>query len=410
MNRREFLQASGAGLAAVSATRAAKAQTNASPDVIVVGAGTFGAWTAYHLNQLGAKVTLLDAYGPGNSRASSGGETRQMQADRTSDAYTLSAKTSYAWWKRLELESGTPLVLDTGKLMLSTSADERQRAEAIVAHHAASGIPDSEILGPDELRHRWPQIHSDDLSWALYSRGPGGAVMLARRGVETVANQLVRNGGESRIAKCTPELDANNNVTQLTLQDGSTLGAAIYVFACGPWLPRLFPQLLQSRLRVQRRDVLFFGSPPGDARFAYPNLPTWSVIGSGYYGFPDIENRGFKVAPYPDLNPIDPDVDERVIQPHAVKRGRAFLAHRFPALGDMPVTESRVCQITHTVEYDFIADRHPGADNLWIVGGGSGHGFKHGPAVGEYVARCILGKPVEPSFTQTFTAMKTEFA
>ena len=167
--------------------------------------------------------------------------------------------------------------------------------------------------------------------------------------------------------------------------------------------------LKPSRLRVHGRDVLFFGSPPGDARFAYPNLPTWSVTGSGYYGFPDIERRGFKVAPYPDLNPIDPDTDERVIQPHSVKRGRAFLAHRFPVLDDMPATESRVCQITHTVDYDFNADCHPDADNLCVVGGGSGHGFKHGPAVGEYVAKRILGQKVEASFAQTFGALKDTF-
>ena len=414
MDRRRFLTTTSASVTALAASfgglRSAKAQASPSPDVIVIGAGTFGAWTAYHLSQRGAKVVLVDAYGPGNSRASSGGETRQMQADRTSRVYTESARNSYAWWKRLETESGVPIVLDTGKLMLSATDTNIGDARAIMDNHAASAIPGAELLDADELRYRWPQIHSDDIAWGLYTRGTGGAVMMARRGIETVAKQLVRNGGESVIAHCTPERDANNTITRLRLHDGSTLKAAHYVFACGPWLPRVFPELLQSRLNVQRRDVLFYGSPPGDDRFAYPNLPTWSIIGSGYYGFPDIESRGFKVAPYPDLNAIDPDVDERLITPQSVKRGRAFLAHRFPGLGEMPITESRVCQITHTVDYDFIADRYPGSDNAWIVGGGSGHGFKHGPAVGEYVARRVLGEPVDPEFTTTFAAMKAEFA
>ena len=410
MDRRTFLQTSGMSIAAsVAGIRSVKAQTRPAADVIVVGAGTFGVWTAFHLNRLGAKVTLLDAYGPGNSRASSGGETRQIQADLTSPVYTQSAKDSYGWWKRMEEESGVPIVLDTSKLMLSTTDENRNDAVTIKQHHKASAIPDAEILGPDELRYRWPQLHSDDISWGLLTHGAGGAVMMARKGVETVAKQLAKNGGEVRIAHCTPELDENNNVTRITLQDGSTLTAGQYVFACGPWMARLFPELLSSRLRVQRRDVLFYGSPPGDARFAYPNLPTWSVRDSGYYGFPDIEHRGFKVAPWPDLNSINPDVDERLTVPQTVKRGREFLAHRFPGLGKMPITEARVCQITSTVDSNFIADQHPGSDNTWLIGGGSGHGFKHGPGVGEYVAKRILGKEVDPRYTETFVAMKGEF-
>jgi glycine/D-amino acid oxidase-like deaminating enzyme len=174
-------------------------------------------------------------------------------------------------------------------------------------------------------------------------------------------------------------------------------------------LPKVFPELLSNRLRVQRRDVLFYGSPPGDSGYAFPNMPTWSVIGSGYYGFPDIENRGFKVAPYPDYNTIDPDVDERLIMPHQVKRGRAFLRQRFPGLADMPVSETRVCQVTDTSNQDFMAGSHPGSDNTWIVGGGSGHGFKHGPAVGQHVANQVLGEETDAGFNRTFAVLKPEF-
>jgi len=155
--------------------------------------------------------------------------------------------------------------------------------------------------------------------------------------------------------------------------------------------------------------VLFYGSPPGDARFAFPNLPTWSIIGSGYYGFPDIDHRGFKVAPYPDYNPIDPDSDERLILPHQVKRGREFLRHRFPGLADMPITETRVCQVTDTADGDFMAGPHPTSDRTWIVGGGSGHGFKHGPTVGEHMAKQILAQSPDDGYSETFTVLKPEF-
>ena len=414
MKRREFLSASGIGVASLSlglsGVRLAKAQTAASPDVIVIGAGTFGAWTAFHLNRLGAKVTLIDAYGPGNSRASSGGETRQMQADMNSDVYTRSAMDSYRWWKDMEAESGVPIVLETGKLMMSTQDGNISIAEELRARHKKYGLGDAEILGPDELRYRWPQLNSEDITWGAYTENAAGCVMMARKGVETVANQFVKQGGEMRIAHCTPNFDSSGNVINVRTQDGETLNAQHYVFACGPWLSKLFPDLLEKRLRVQRRDVLFYGSPPGDSSFAYPRMPTWSVMGSGYYGFPDIENRGFKVAPYPDNNRIDPDIDERMIMPHQVKRGRAFLRHRFPGLGDMPISETRVCQVTDTADRNFMAGKHPGSDNVWIIGGGSGHGFKHGPGVGEHVAKRIVGEAADAAYTEAYIVMKDEFA
>ena len=413
MNRRDFLSASGASLASVSlglqGIRQARAQSGSSADVIVVGAGTFGAWTAYHLNRLGAKVKLVDAYGPGNSRASSGGETRQMQADSASEVYTRSAIDSYGWWKQIERDSGVPIVLETGKVSISTTSDNIAMAEERTARHERFGIAGTEVLDQDELRYRWPQMYSGDAAWGIYSEGAAGSIMMARKGIETVANEFGKQGGEMRIAYCQPMADEGGNISGVKTQDGSTLQAEHYVFACGPWLAKLFPRILGKRLRVQRRDVLFYGSPPGDSRFSFPNMPTWSVYSSSYYGFPDVENRGFKVAPYPDLNAIDPDTDERLIMPHQVRRGRAFLRHRFPDLADMPISETRVCQVTDTADMNFIADAHPESGNAWIVGGGSGHGFKHGPAVGEYVAKRILGETVDDSYRQTFTVMKDEF-
>ncbi|MEM7417524.1 MAG: FAD-dependent oxidoreductase [Gemmatimonadota bacterium] len=415
MDRRHFLASSGASLAGVSlglqgTPRPARAQTSNSSDVLVIGAGTFGVWTAYHLSRLGASVTLVDAYGPGNSRASSGGETRQMQADTRSDLYTRSSIDSYGWWKRLERESGISIVLETGKVDLSLSAEDRDVGEEVAGRHQRFGIEGTEILEPDEVRYRWPQMHSDDASWGIYSEGAAGCVMMARKGVAVVAEQLQQQGGQVRTSHVRPRLTSTGAVEGVTTQDGETLSAGHYVFACGPWLSTLFPDLLGPRLQVQRRDVLFFGSPPGDSRFAYPHMPTWFVRGSGFYGFPDIEARGFKVAPYPDYNVIDPDVDERLIMPHQVRRGRQFLAHRFPGLADMPISETRVCQVTNTSDRDFMADVHPESDNVWIVGGGSGHGFKHGPAVGEHLANRIIGGEVRDDYLEAFTVLKDEFA
>ena len=406
MDRRKFMKLSGVGLAGAAVLTSANAQTRPtgkSPDVIVVGAGSFGVWTAYQLRKKGVNVTLLDAYGPGNSRSSSGGETRQIQADRANPVYIKSAIYSYQQWKEVEEASKTTLLLPTGKLAMSTTEGLREGANALKARLDNFGIRNTEILEQSEIKYRWPQMYSDDLVFGVYHDGnASGSTLMARRGCEVVASEFQKMGGTMKIARCLPEYAANGQIDGIKLQDGTVMKADHYVFACGPWLPKLFPELLADKLTVQRRDVLFYGLPSGDPRFAYPNFPDWSISGSGYYGFPDIEGRGFKVAPYPDDNTIDPDNDERLVMPQQVKRGRDFLKYRFPTLGNSPITESRVCQVTNTGDFNFIIDEHPEIQNLWIAGGGSGHGFKHGPNIGQYLARRILGEEVDNNAIETF--------
>lgn len=412
MNRRRFTRLAGMGLGAASGLAGRSVagtqprtggRAGHSADVVVVGAGVFGVWTAYHLCRKGASVILVDAYGPGNSRASSGGETRQIQIDHENPVYVRSGLNAYDWWQALEASASTTLLLATGKLALSTSESLIGGAEALQKRLRSFDVTNVEILGPDELRHRWPQISSDDLAFGVYADGgPSGSTLMARRACAVVGREVEKLGGELRIARCRPHFSSTGAIAGIRQDSGETLTADQYVFACGPWLPGLFPDVLAKRLQVQRRDVLFYGSPAGDQRFAYPNFPCWSVIGSGWYGFPDIEHRGFKAAPYPDHNSIDPDNDERLVSSWQVKRGREFLRHRFPALAEMPVVETRVCQITNSIDENFIVDRHPDADAVWLVGAGSGHGFKHGPTVGEFVAQRVLGEAFDQDYADTF--------
>ncbi len=413
MKRRAFLKLSGSSLAALQATNLSATSFprwsgDAAPEVIVIGAGTFGIWTAYHLNRLGAKVTVLDAYGPGNSRASSGGETRLIQVDNDNPVYVRSAIRAFEWWKKIEQESEETLVLPTGRLSMSTDVSHREKAKARKKQLTSFQIDNTEILDQSEIAYRWPQIHTEDIAVAMYNDGgPSGSTLLARKGCQVVARQLEKNGGSIRIARAEPKFNQDGSISGIVTGDGSVIQAQMYVFACGPWLPKLFPKLLFPRLQVQRRDVLFVGIPPGDDRFSFPNLPEWGVSGSGYYGFPDIEARGLKVAPYPDHNDFDPDLDERLTSLYQVKRTHDFVKKRFPALADQPIVETRVCQVTNSVDGNFIVDQYPESPNTWIIGGGSGHGFKHGPAIGEYAAERILGNAVEQVYDKTFE-LKTE--
>ncbi len=413
MKRRAFLKLSSGSLAGLQLTNMS-AQSyptwsgDTAPEVIVVGAGTFGIWTAFHLNRLGAKVTVLDAFGPGNSRASSGGETRLIQVDNDNRVYVRSAIRAFEWWKKLEQASGETLVLPTGRLSMSTNIAHREKVKARKKQLESFQIDNTEVLDQSEIAYRWPQIHSEDIAVAMYNDGgPSGSTLLARKGCQVVAQQIEKNGGSVQIARAQPRFEQDGSISGLLTADGSVLQAQMYVFACGPWLPKLFPNLLFPRLQVQRRDVLFVGTPPGDDRFSFPNLPEWGVSGSGFYGFPDIEARGLKVAPYPDYNDFDPDLDERLTSLYQVKRTHDFVKKRFPALADQPIVETRVCQVTNSVDGNFIVDQYPESPNTWIIGGGSGHGFKHGPAIGEYAAERILGNAVEQLYDKTFE-LKTE--
>jgi glycine/D-amino acid oxidase-like deaminating enzyme len=128
-------------------------------------------------------------------------------------------------------------------------------------------------------------------------------------------------------------------------------------------------------------------------------MPAW-VTRAGIYGTPDVEGRGLKVGLDEHGPAMDPDADDRLADADSVAVARAWVARHLPALAGAPVVESRVCQYENTDTGDFLIDRHPSFDNVWIVGGGSGHGFKHGPAVGELAARLVTtGAQTEPRFS-----------
>jgi sarcosine oxidase len=172
------------------------------------------------------------------------------------------------------------------------------------------------------------------------------------------------------------------------------------VFACGPWLPKMFPKLLGELIHVTRQEVFFFGVPGGDKSFGPDALPAWFDFNDLIYGIPNIDGRGFKLAIDEHGPKFDPDAGDRVVSAESLSAARSYLAQRLPALADAPVLETRVCQYENTSNGDFLIDRHPELENVWIVGGGSGHGFKHGPAVGEYVTAMIAGTGTpEPRFS-----------
>jgi sarcosine oxidase len=406
IRRREFLKAlaaSGAALVnrgknlsgAAGAPMSAEKSPGKPYDVAVVGAGVFGAWTAHELQGSGRSVLLLDAYGPSNSRASSGGESRIIRMGYGADeVYTRWSKRSLPRWQELFARAGQKLFYQTGVLWMAH--DGESQASATMATLEKVGVH-FEKLSRAELAKRYPQISFDGKAWGILE--PESGVLLARRAVQVVVQETLQNGTEYR-AEAVETPAGRGQLESIRTRSGDSVRAGTFVFACGPWLPQVFPDVLGGRIVTSRQEVFFFGVPAGDQRFAPPAMPTWTNLADEMYGIPDLESRGFKIAIDRHGPPINPDTEKRVVSPENLAAVRAYLAKRFPALAAAPVVETRVCQYENTSNGDFLVDRHPDFKNVWLVGGGSGHGFKHGPAMGEYVAAQISGSGgAEPRFS-----------
>jgi len=363
-------------------------------DVAVVGAGCFGAWTALSLCREGLGVLLVDRYGPANARASSAGESRIIRMGYGPDElYTRMSQRSLAAWQRLAEKTRELLFHETGVLWLGRAGDRYTLDTLSVL--ARAGVT-HERLDAEEMQARYPQFSLDDHMWGIFE--PGSGALMARRAVQVVVRVAVEAGVEYRTADIAPPV-SRGRVRALRASDSEEIRAGTFVFACGAWLRKVFPELLGKRIFPTRQEELFFGPPSGHGRFTSGRMPTWIDFGAEMYGMPDLDAHGVKICTDRDGEPIDPDSAERLVSAASVERVRAFIVRRFPVLATAPLVDARVCQYENTSNSDFLIDRHPDHDNVWIVGGGSGHGFKHGPAVGEYVVAQLLGSGMpEPRF------------
>jgi glycine/D-amino acid oxidase-like deaminating enzyme len=363
------------------------------PHIAVIGAGAFGGWTALHLLERGAHVTLVDAWGPGNSRSSSGGETRVMRGTYgPGQPYTELAARSLKLWGKYERRWKKTLLHRTGVLWMAADKGDEAFERGSVAMLKQARIEFTE-LSVAKMKKRWPQINFAGIRWGIFE--PECGYLEARASCQAVVDAFTAQGGQYCQAEVLPDGLETSPLRSLKLSDKSKLKADIYVFACGPWLGKLFPQTIGDLIRPTKQDVFFFGTPAGDARFTDAPLPVWADHRDRFlYGIPgNIEdNRGFKIADDTRGPDFDPTSGERIISEETLRTVREYLAFRFPALKNAPLIESRVCQYEQTPDGNFILDRHPRLENVWLLGGGSGHGFKHGPAVGKVIADLILNE------------------
>ncbi len=321
------------------------------PHIAVVGAGAFGGWTALRLLEGRAQVTLLDAWGPGNSRASSGGETRVMRGTYGPDQpYTEMAARSLTLWAKYERKWKRQFLHRTGVLWMASGHDDAFESGSVKMLRAA-GIKYHELTRP-QLKKRWPQVNFEDIEWGIFE--PECGYLDARSSCQAVVEAFVANGGEFRQLAAGQKALEDPPLSKLSLSDGSTLKADIFVFACGPWLGKLFPRHIGNRIQATKQDVFFFGTPAGDSRFSDAMLPVWADHrGRFRYGIPGRDRRGFKIADDTRGPEFDPSAGERVVNSETLEQIREYVAFRFPALKNAPLIETRVCQYEQTPDCAF---------------------------------------------------------
>ena len=368
------------------------------PDIAVIGAGAFGGWTAWHLARRGARVALVDAWGAGNPRGTSSGETRILRFSYGEKSlYSKWTHRARAIWRSCEKEWGVPLFVPCGMLWLCREENAYYRESAAALDRLKEPW---ERLSARELAQRFPQIAVAPDEFALYE--PASGILRAQRAMQTVAAQVERLGGEVHIGwvgERGARMGAPHRLESVRVRSGSgateELRAGAFVFACGPWLPQLFPRLLGRRIVVTRQDVFYFGAPAGDVRFDVPQLPAWADYETEFYGTPGCDVCGFKIANNVGEAGFDPTAGERVAAAETLAAARAYLGRRFPAMAGAPLVRARVCQYERTPDSHVVLDRHPEWENVWLAGGGSGHGFKFGPALGEFLAGLVLDGGLE---------------
>ncbi|HEX2410238.1 MAG TPA: FAD-dependent oxidoreductase [Solirubrobacteraceae bacterium] len=352
-------------------------------EIVIVGAGTFGASLAWWLARGGEAVTLVDQFEPGDRRASSGGETRLLRSSHGADGdYTAMARRARTLWHELEAESGETLVLEPGVAWFAhgEAGWEADSARTLTAQ----GIP-VERLDLDEAARLYPSLGTDDLAFVLLE--PEAGVVRAQRAVRTLADRAAAHGASVVRGRAR----SGDDPRVVVLDDGTRLSGDVVVWACGGWLSRLFPALVS--IKVTRQELLFVDGGP-----AWEGLPGWVDYDRAMYGTGDVDGIGVKAALDLDGPPLDPD-EPLTDEPTTEAAVRAYLRDRFPALEHAPLAETRACRYELSPDSHFLAAGHPDHDDVWLVGGGSGHGFKHGPAMAERLAAAITsGEPLPPRF------------
>lgn len=362
--------------------------------IAIVGAGALGGWLALHLRRAGNEVVLLDGHGSANARASSGDETRVIRTVYKDLLYAKMTLRSMELWTQLEIQTGEQILIRTGVLNL-IGRDESRWLEA--RKHLNQLKIAFEEMDLATLRLRFPGISGQGLKYAVMENAAG--YLRARSGCELVLKQFIHEGGQY-IRDFVLRIDNPGSVLQrITTVSGLTIEADHFVLAAGPWMSKLLPAEYEGLVSPSRQDLFYFGLPASSSVDC--RLPVWCDFSSleddvMYYGIPgkdfSSEGFGFKIGEDVAGPPFDTESGDRLPDPAALARVRRFMEQRFPFMQGAPLIQSRVCPYENTTDAHLLADKLPGSENLWVLCGGSGHGYKLGAGIGEYMCQRMNGE------------------
>lgn len=370
--------------------------------IVVIGAGAWGGWTAFHLQMAGYDVTLIDQYGAGNALSGSGDLTRIIRMAYGGDKnYSALTARSFELWRKYTKEFNTQMIYDRKALWMFRGINPAY-AEESVPLMSEMGFK-LEELPVDVLKDQYPQINFEDISRAYLEHD--SAYLLASESCQQVFRQFQLCGGAFVQEKVTELVRKGSEVSAVRLANGELVIADYFVLACGPWLKQLVPEVSEF-IKVSRQEVYYFNVPE-----RYHDLPIWVEFREGeemFYGIPDHFRHGFKFAYDERTWLLDPDNDHRYITEEILEKMKGVLSNRFPLLADPKVLRHHTCVYENSLDGDFIIDRVPEASNAIMMAGSSGHGFKMGPALGELITEHLMNyQPIPKAFS--FDRFKNSF-
>jgi len=341
-------------------------------DVVVVGAGVFGASVANSLSARGRDVILIDRAEPGDAGSPSGAPGRISRCAHGADALLADlARRARHRWLELQSDAGEQLFTECGAVTMIGERDQRW-ALATVTVLERLGVPVRQ-LGRKATAALFPSFRGDGLSGAVLE--PTAGVLRGGRAVRALAARAQSRGVTLVRADARPVAPGD-----VAAGSERIVGRHV-IWACGAGLAAALPSAVSFETRYQ--DVVHLNAPPA---WDVTEVPAWIDRSAPAYGHGSIDAGGVKVVP--DIDRASPTASPGA----ALQLAREYAALRFPELVEMGAADYSVCHYNVTVDEQFIVDRIPGDPRGIIVGGDSGQGFKHGPAIGEHVADIVEGR------------------
>jgi monomeric sarcosine oxidase len=360
-----------------------------SYDIVIIGGGVMGAAAACEVARDGATVALIDQATLPNPRAASIDHSRVFRFTYPDPLYARMAVDALELWRRLEADTGTPLLTQTGLLMTGHTEPSFETGSLEVLQ--SLGLEVARLTGYEAAR-RFPQFNSDAFPYAVFD--PSGAILHAERIMNALILLARRRGVEIMEADRVVSIDrGKKSSVMLTTASGSAIECGRAMVASGPWTLKLVPDLA-GVLNTTRQETIYFEPRPGTSaptsNFDVGSFPIFIDMDSGYYGFPVHHSGTMKIANHKKGEAVDPDLRNDTVDRYSIGDCRAFFAQFIPELTSARRIETRVCIYNNTPDDDFIIDWYPGIENVLLVTGFSGHGFKFGSLVGRISAELLL--------------------